>query len=59
VSEFAASPPNWSADRLAKPTNMYVGGWIVKKKGLPPLAWNFQVFLSTGAKVSVRLVHFT
>jgi len=48
VSEFAASPPNWSADRLAKPTNMYVGGWIVKKKGLPPLAWNFQgfVFLS-------------
>jgi hypothetical protein len=28
---------------------MYVGGWIVKKKGLPALAWNFQVFLSTGA----------
>src|SRR5467141_4857252 len=33
---------------------MYVGGWIVKKKGLPLLAWNFQVFLSTGAPKYLR-----
>jgi len=30
---------------------MYVGGWIVKKKGLPPLAWNFQVFVFLSQQV--------
>jgi len=24
---------------------MYVGGWIVKQKGLLELAWNSQIFL--------------
>jgi len=28
---------------------MYVGGRIVKQKGLPQLAWDFQAFLSAGA----------
>jgi len=28
---------------------MYVDGWIVKQKGLPQLARNFQVFLTAGA----------
>jgi hypothetical protein len=28
---------------------MYVGGWIVKQKGLPPLASNFQAFFTAGA----------
>jgi len=49
VSEFAASLPNRSADRLAKPTKMYASGWIVKQKGVAPWAWNFQAFLSAGA----------
>jgi len=54
VSEFAAGHPNRSGDSAAKPTNMYVGGWIVKQKGLlkvlqkglPPWARNFQIFLT-------------
>jgi len=49
VSEFAAGHPNRSGDSVAKPTNMYVGGWIVKQKGLSPLAGNFQAFLTAGA----------
>jgi hypothetical protein len=51
VSGFAASPPDWSADRAVKPTKMYVGGRIVKQKGLPQLAWDFQAFLSAGALI--------
>jgi hypothetical protein len=49
VSELAAGHPNRSGDSAAKPTNMYVGGWIVKQKGLPQLARNFQIFLTAGA----------
>jgi len=46
VSEFAAWHPNRSGDSAAKPTKMYVGGGIVKQKGLLPLVSNFQIFLT-------------
>jgi hypothetical protein len=49
VSEFAAGRPNRSGDSAAKPTNMYVGGWIVKQKDLLELARNSQIFLTAGA----------
>jgi hypothetical protein len=49
VSEFAAGRPDRLGDSAAKPTNMYVGGWIVKQKGLPQLARNYQIFLKAGA----------
>jgi hypothetical protein len=49
VSEFAAWHPNRSGDCAAKPTKMYVGGGIVKQKGLPQLAGKFHAFLTAGA----------
>jgi hypothetical protein len=61
VSELAAWHPNWSAESAAKPTKMYVGGWIVKQKGLPPWSRNFQAFFTAGALKYRRgwLLHLT
>ncbi len=66
MSGFAASPPEWSADGAAKPTKMYVGGRIVKQKGLSQACHNWlgifrhssrQVRYNNGA-TGLTLVYF-
>ncbi len=46
--------------RAAKPTKMYAGGEIVKKKRLPPFTWEFVVFHRNGFVIqTVLLAHIT
>jgi len=44
VSEFASSTPHDSHGSATKPTKMYVGAGIVKKKGLLPFHFDFLHF---------------